>query len=68
MWSAPGRIIRSRLKLLPPSLTYLVSIVLEGVYQVGDDLLDKLRVPVALPVGSEEILSCANSALHYILF
>ena len=53
---------------LPSSLTNLVGVILEGIDQVGDDLLHELRVAIALPVGSQEILSCANSALHYILF
>ena len=53
---------------LSDSLTYLVGVILEGVDQVGDDLLHELCVAIALPVGSQEILSCANSALHYILF
>ncbi len=53
---------------LSDSLTYLVGIILKGVDQVGNDLLHELCVTIALPVGSQEILSCANSALHYILF
>lgn len=55
-------------RLLLELLTYLVGIILEGVDQVGDDLLHELRVAIALPVGSQEILSCTESSLHYILF